>query len=190
MPKVLYIPIAAAILLSAGCAQQPRAIGGLPAGAHTASTDWTLPEGSLAQNDDEEDDDAGPSLEDRARQLFGDKPLRGTLPAMSSIRSSCSSSSSPKSPGSAGNVQRAAAGLRGARQATREPRSLKRATELAAYSGACPSLPSSRPSCGSSSTRTIRAGAPDRRAVLVANHKLSEAKPYPAGADLRQMGNT
>src|SRR5689334_19526406 len=83
MSKVLYIPVALALLVSAACAQQPRQAGSLPSlpGARTASADWTLPERALAQTDDEDDGDAAaPSLEDRARAMFNDQPLRASLP--------------------------------------------------------------------------------------------------------------
>jgi hypothetical protein len=46
----------------------------------TASTDWTVavqPDGTLGQSDDDGD---GTTLEDRARAVLGNKPMRGTLP--------------------------------------------------------------------------------------------------------------
>jgi hypothetical protein len=116
MSKVLYTPVALALLVLAGCAQQP----GPPArrlftpGAHTASADWTLP-GGLAQTDDQDDDDTGPSLEDRARALFGDKALRGTLPPKRAQSGAVVQVPAPRSPASVATY-RWRAGLPRARQ--------------------------------------------------------------------------
>jgi tetratricopeptide (TPR) repeat protein len=177
MPKVSYIPIAVAILLSAGCAQQPRSIGGLPAGAHTASTDWTLPEGSLAQNDDEQDDESGPSLEDRARALFGDKPLRGTLPGNELNQELLFKFLVSEIAGQRGNVQLAAQGYLELAKATRDPRLAKRATELAAF-GRLPSLALDSAKLWLELDKNNAQARQTVAALLVSNNKLSEAKPY------------
>src|SRR5689334_1811584 len=84
MSKALYLPVAFVLLMSSACAQQPhRGTGALARpGAHTASADLALPRHVLAQEDDQDEkDEGGPSLEERARSLFGTQALRGTLPA-------------------------------------------------------------------------------------------------------------
>jgi tetratricopeptide (TPR) repeat protein len=177
MSKVLYIPVAMAILLSAGCAQQPRVSGGLPTGAHTASTDWTLPEGTLAQNDDEQDDDAGPSLDDRARALFGDKPLRGTLPGNELNQELLFKFLLSEIAGQRGNVQLAAQGYLELAKATRDPRLAKRATELAAF-GRLPSLALDSAKLWLELDKNNAQARQTVAALLVSNNKLSEAKPY------------
>ena len=80
MSKVHLLP-AAALLALCACAQQPTATGPLPfPTTQTASADWAgplHPDGTLAQADDEADPS---SLEERARAVFGNTPLQGTLP--------------------------------------------------------------------------------------------------------------
>ena len=84
MSKAYIVPATAALFGLCGCAPQPIASGPLPLPmTQTASTDWNVPlhpDGTLAQADDEEDAVDEPSLEERARAVFGNKPMRGTLP--------------------------------------------------------------------------------------------------------------
>ena len=77
----LSILLSTAALALCGCAQQPHTSGPLPLPmTHTASTDWTIaaqPDADDVQTDEDSD---GATLEDRARAVLGNKPLRGTLP--------------------------------------------------------------------------------------------------------------
>ena len=178
MSKVLYIPAAVAILLSAGCAEQPRTAG-LPSvpGAHTASADWTLPEGSLAQSDDQDDDDTGPTLEDRARALFGDKALRGTLPGNELSQELLFKFLLSEIASQRGNVQMAAQGYLELAKATRDPRLAKRATELAAF-GRLQNLALESSKLWLELDKNNAQARQTVAALLVSSNKLSEAKPY------------
>jgi tetratricopeptide (TPR) repeat protein len=178
MSKVLYIPAAVAILLSAGCAEQPRTAG-LPSvpGAHTASADWTLPEGSLAQSDDQDDDDGGPTLEDRARALFGDKALRGTLPGNELSQELLFKFLLSEIASQRGNVQMAAQGYLELAKATRDPRLAKRATELAAF-GRLQNLALESSKLWLELDKNNAQARQTVAALLVSSNKLSEAKPY------------
>ena len=107
MPKVHIIPVTVAALAVLGCAQQPVNVGPLAIPmSQTASADWGIPIApgdSLAQTDDETEP---ATLEDRARAIFGNKPLRSSLPDNSfELRSCCSNSCSSEIAGQRGNLQ-------------------------------------------------------------------------------------
>jgi tetratricopeptide (TPR) repeat protein len=177
MSKLFYIPLALLTFAGAGCAQQPRTMGAAAPGAHTASVDWTLPASSLAQNDDEEDDDAMPSLEDRARALFGDKPLRGTLPGNELNQELLFKFLVSEIAGQRGNTQLAAQGYLELAKTTRDPRLAKRATELAAF-GRLQGLALESAKLWLELDKNNTQARQTVTALLVSNNKLSEAKPY------------
>jgi tetratricopeptide (TPR) repeat protein len=178
MSKVLYIPVAVAVLVCSACAQQPRTNAGPPSvsGAHTASANWTLP-GSLAQNDEQQDDDDGPSLEDRARALFADKPLRGTLPENELNQELLFKFLVSEIAGQRGNAQVAAQGYLELAKTTRDPRLAKRATELAAF-GRLQGLALESAKLWLELDKNNTQARQTVAALLVSNNKLSEAKPY------------
>src|SRR3954468_1268490 len=180
MSKVLYIPVALALLVSAACAQQPRTAEPLPSprGAHTASADWTLPARALAQTDDEDDEDAAaPSLEDRARALFTDKPLRGTLPENELNQELLFKFLVSEIAGQRGNIQLAAQGYLELAKATRDPRLARRATELAAF-GRLQNLALESAKLWLELDKNNAQARQTVAALLVSGNKLSEAKPY------------
>lgn len=178
MSKVLYTPVALALLVLAGCAQQPRTAGSpsVAPGAHTASADWTLP-GGLAQTDDQDDDDTGPSLEDRARALFGDKALRGTLPPNELNQELLFKFLLSEIASQRGNVQMAAQGYLELAKSTRDPRLAKRATELAAF-GRLQNLALESSKLWLELDKNNAQAKQTVAALLVSTGKLSEAKPY------------
>ena len=179
MSKVLYIPVALALLVSAACAQQPRTAGSMPSlpGAHTASADWTLPGRALAQTDDQDEEESVPSLEDRARALFNDQPLRGTLPGNELNQDLLFKFLVSEIAGQRGNVQLAAQGYLELAKATRDPRLARRATELAAF-GRMQNLALESAKLWLELDKTNAQARQTVAALLVSGNKLSEAKPY------------
>src|SRR5215813_12774260 len=179
MSKALYISVAVWMLAGAGCAQQPRMSGATPSGARTASVDWTLPTSTLAQveDQDQEDDDAMPSLEERARALFGDKPLRGTLPGNELNQELLFKFLVAEIAGQRGNTQLAAQSYLELAKATRDPRLAKRATELAAF-GRLQGLALESAKLWLELDKNNTQARQTVTALLVSNNKLAEAKPY------------
>ena len=178
MSKLHIVTAAAGLLGVCACAQQPTARGPLPLPmTQTASTDWTVavqPDGTLGQSDDDGD---GATLEDRARAVLGNKPMRGTLPD-NELNQESAVQVPPFRDRSA--TRRTSSLLRRATwiwpEETRDPRLAKRATEIAAY--------------GRLQAQALEAARlwldldknnPQARqtlaALLVSSNKLSEAKP-------------
>ena len=173
----LPILLSAAALALCGCAQQPPATGPLPLPmTHTASTDWTIaaqPDADELQTDDDSD---GASLEDRARAVLGNKPLRATLPDAELNQELLFKFLMSEIAAQRGDTRLAAQGYLDMAKSTRDPRLAKRATELAAY--------------GRLQNQALEAARlwleldknnPQARqtlaALLVSSNKLSEAKP-------------
>jgi tetratricopeptide (TPR) repeat protein len=179
MSKLLYIPVALAILLCSACAQHPRTHAGSSgvAGAHTASVEWTPLAGNLAQSEDQEEEDDGTTLEDRARALFADKPLRGTLPANELNQELLFKFLVSEIASQRGNNQLAAQGFLELAKTTRDPRFAKRATELAAM-GRLQSLALDSAKLWLELDKNNMQARQTVAALLVSNNKLSEAKPY------------
>lgn len=176
MSKLHILTAAAALLGVCGCAQQPTASGPLPLPmTQTASTDWAVavqPDGTLAPDDDGD----GATMEDRARAVLGNKPLRGTLPANELNQDLLFKFLLSEIAAQRGDLQFAVQGYLDMARKTRDPRLAKRATEIAAY--------------GRLQTQALEAARlwleldknnPQARqtlaALLVSSNKLSEAKP-------------
>lgn len=176
MSKVIYLPLAAALLMCSACAQQPRSNAAALNGAHTASADWTLPE-RLAQSEDQDEEDEGPSLEDRARAMFGDKPFHGTLPQNELNQELLFKYLLAEIASQRGNAQLAAQGFLELAKTTRDPRLAKRATELAAF-GRLQSLALESAKLWLELDKNNPQAKQTVAALLVSNNKLSEAKPY------------
>jgi len=178
MSKLLYIPVAIAILSCSACAHHPRNPGASGVrGAHTASADWTPLAGHLAQSDDQDEEEDGTTLEDRARALFGDKPLRGTLPANELNQELLFKFLVSEIASQRGNTQLAAQGFLELAKTTRDPRFAKRATELAAM-GRLQSLALDSAKLWLELDKNNMQARQTVAALLVSNNKLSEAKPY------------
>lgn len=180
MSKALYLPVAFVLLMSSACAQQPQKGTGALArpGAHTASADLALPRHVVAQEDDQNDkDDGGPSLEDRARSLFGTQALRGTLPPNELNQEIMFKFLISEIASQRGNPQLAAQGYLDMAKATRDPRLARRATELAAYSRQ-PALALEAAKLWVEVDKDNQQARQTVAALLVSNGKLSEAKPY------------
>jgi tetratricopeptide (TPR) repeat protein len=141
----------------------------------TASTDWAVavqPDGTLAPDDDGD----GATMEDRARAVLGNKPLRGTLPDNELNQDLLFKFLLSEIAAQRGDLQFAVQGYLDMARKTRDPRLAKRATEIAAY--------------GRLQTQALDAARlwleldknnPQARqtlaALLVSSNKLSEAKP-------------
>ena len=141
----------------------------------TASTDWAVavqPDGTLAPDDDGD----GATMEDRARAVLGNKPLRGTLPDNELNQDLLFKFLLSEIAAQRGDLQFAVQGYLDMARKTRDPRLAKRATEIAAY--------------GRLQTQALEAARlwleldknnPQARqtlaALLVSSNKLSEAKP-------------
>src|SRR5262245_52898121 len=171
----LPILLSAAALAVCGCAQQPPHSAPLPLPmTHTASTDWTV---AVQPDSDLQDDDGdGASLEDRARAVLGNKPLRGSLPDAELNQELLLNFLMSESAAQRGDTRLAAQVYLDMAKNTRAPRLAKRATELAAY--------------GRLQGQALEAARlwleldknnPQARqtlaALLVSSNKLSEAKP-------------
>jgi tetratricopeptide (TPR) repeat protein len=176
MSKVFFLPVAAAMLMCSACAQQPRNSAASATGAHTASADWTLP-ARLAQTEDQDGEDEAPSLEDRARAMFKDKPLSGTLPQNELNSELLFKYLVAEIASQRGNVQAAAQGFLELAKTTRDPRLAKRATELAAF-GRLQTLALESAKLWLELDKNNPQAKQTVAALLVSNNKLSEAKPY------------
>ena len=154
-------------------------------GAHTASADWTLPGRALAQTDDQDEEESVPSLEDRARALFGDQPLRGTLPGNELNQELLFKFLLSEIAGQRGNVQLAAQGYLELAKTTRDPRLARRATELAAF-GRLQNLALESAKLWLELDKNNPQARQTVAALLVSSNKLSEAKPLPRGDDHRR----
>jgi hypothetical protein len=100
---------------------------------HTASADWSgplHPDGTLAQADDESDPG---SLEERARAIFGNEPMHGTLPDNQLNQELLFKFLLSEIAAQRGNLPLAAQGYMEMAKSSRDPRLAKRATEIAAY---------------------------------------------------------
>jgi len=173
----LSILLSAAALAVCGCAQQPHTSGPLPLPmTHTASTDWTIAAQPDADDVQMDEDSDGATLEDRARAVLGNKPLRGSLPDAELNQELLFKFLMSEIAAQRGDTRLAAQGYLDMAKSTRDPRLAKRATELAAY--------------GRLQSQALEAARlwleldknnPQARqylaALLVSSNKLSEAKP-------------
>jgi tetratricopeptide (TPR) repeat protein len=173
----LHILLAAAVLALCGCAQQPTASGPLPLPmTQTASTDWTVavqPDGTGAQSDDDGD---ALGLEDRARAVLGNKPLRGTLPDTQLNQELLFKFLMSEIAAQRGDLQLAAQGYLDMAKSTRDPRLAKRATEIAAY-GRLQSQALEAARLWLDLDKNNPQARQTLAALLVSSNKLSEAKP-------------
>jgi tetratricopeptide (TPR) repeat protein len=177
MSKVHLFPAAAAVLALCACAQQPTANGLLPFPmTQTASADWAgplHPDGTLAQADDEVDPS---SLEERARAVFGNTPLQGTLPDNDLNQELLFKFLLSEIAAQRGNLPLAAQGYLEMAKSSRDPRLAKRATEIAAYGRL-----QNQALEGARLWVELDKDNPQARqtlaALLVSSNKLSEAKP-------------
>jgi tetratricopeptide (TPR) repeat protein len=176
MSKLHILP-AAAVLALCGCAQQPTASGPLPLPmTQTASTDWTVavqPDGTGAQSDDDGD---ALGLEDRARAVLGNKPLRGTLPDTQLNQELLFKFLMSEIAAQRGDLQLAAQGYLDMAKSTRDPRLAKRATEIAAY-GRLQSQALEAARLWLDLDKNNPQARQTLAALLVSSNKLSEAKP-------------
>jgi tetratricopeptide (TPR) repeat protein len=168
---------AATLLAFCGCVQQPTASGPLPLPTtQTASTDWTVavqPDGTLAQSDDDGD---GVTLEDRARAVLANKPLRGTLPDNELNQDLLFKFLLSEIAAQRGDLQFAAQGYLDMAKSTRDPRLAKRATEIAAY-GRLQSQALEAARLWLELDKNNPQARQTLAALLVSSNKLSEAKP-------------
>ena len=180
MSKAYIVPATAALLALCGCAQQPIASGPLPLPmTQTASTDWNVPlhpDGTLAQADDEEAVDE-PSLEERARAVFGNKPMRGTLPDNELNQELLFKFLLSEIAAQRGNMQLAAQGYLEMAKSSRDPRLAKRATEIAAY-GRQQNLALESARLWLEVDKNNPQARQTLAALLVSSNQLSEAKPH------------
>jgi tetratricopeptide (TPR) repeat protein len=142
----------------------------------TASMDWTgslQPDGTLAQADDEADP---ASLEERARAVFGDTPMRGTVPDNQLNQEVLFKFLLSEIAAQRGNLQLAAQGYLEMAKTTRDPRLAKRATEIAAY-GRLQNLALESARLWLELDKNNAQARQTVAALLVSSNKLSEAKP-------------
>ncbi len=177
MSKAQVLPAAAALLALCGCAQQPTASGPLPLPmTHTASADWSgplHPDGALAQADDESDPS---SLEERARAIFGNEPMHGTLPDNQLNQELLFKFLLSEIAAQRGNLPLAAQGYMEMAKSSRDPRLAKRATEIAAY-GRLQSQALEAARLWLELDKNNPQARQTLAALLVSSNKLSEAKP-------------
>lgn len=177
MSNVQLLPAAAALIALCGCAQQPTANGPLPFPmTQTASADWSgplYPDGTLAQADDEGDPS---SLEERARAIFGNMPMRGTLPDNQLNQELLFKFLLSEIAAQRGNLALAAQGYLEMAKSTRDPRLAKRATEIAAY-GRLQSQALEAARLWMELDKNSPQARQTLATLLVSSNKLSEAKP-------------
>lgn len=166
----------AALATLAGCAHRPHTDAAL-SDARTASADglWRAasPWPELAQAGD----DDGDSLEERARQIFGNSPPPpSNLPDKSLDQELLFKFLLSEIAGQRGNLQLAAQGYLDMARSTRDPRLARRATEIANYAR----LPSIALEAARLWYDTDKGNAQARQALvtaLLSNNKVQEAKP-------------
>ena len=178
MPKLQVIPIALATVVAGGCTQHHAQLGPLSIPtSQTASADWSIPidpEDRFAQVDE----DADPTtLEERARAIFGNTPLRGNLPDNSLSQELLFKFLVSEIAAQRGNLQLAAQGYLEMAKATRDPRLAKRATEMAAY-GRLQKLALDAARLWAELDKDNVQARQAVASLLVSSDKLSEAKPY------------
>lgn len=179
MLKVSILALAAACVACCGCAEQPTSKGPLLPRQQTASADWHVPigpGGGLAQAEDESEPEP-PSLEDRARTVFGDKPLGVALPDNQLNQDLLFKFLVSEIAAQRGNLQLSAQGYLEMAKATRDPRLAKRATEIAAY-GRFQNLALDAARLWVETDKTSIQARQTLVALLVGSSKLEEAKPH------------
>jgi len=173
----LHLLAAAALAATVGaCAHQTHTPAGVARDTRTASADgmWPAsPWGELAQAGD----DDGDTLEERARQVFGNAPPPpANLPDKSLDQELLFKFLLSEIAGQRGNLQLAAQGYLDMAKSTRDPRLAKRATEIANYAR----IPTLALEASRLWYETDKANPQARQALvsaLLTNNKLQEAKP-------------
>jgi tetratricopeptide (TPR) repeat protein len=175
MSKAQLFAASVALFALSGCAHQTTSSVPLPLPMNqTASADWMVPgDGTLAQAED--DDEHG--LEERARAIFGNAPMKGTLPANELNQELLFKFLLSEIAGQRGNLQLAAQGYLEMAKSTRDPRLAKRATEIAAY-GRFPNLALDSARLWLELDKNNVQARQTLAALLVSSNKLSEAKPH------------
>ncbi len=172
------VPITLLALALTACAQQPAQVGAPTLRlSHTASADSSMPIGDddgLPPADDESDTQ---SLEQRARAIFGNTPLRGNLPDYTLNQDLLFKFLLAEIAGQRGNLQLSAQGYLEMAKTTRDPRLAKRATEIAAY-GRLQSLALDSARLWAELDKQDVHARQALAALLVNSDKLTEAKPY------------
>jgi tetratricopeptide (TPR) repeat protein len=143
---------------------------------HTASADWSgplHPDGALAQADEDSDPS---SLEERARAIFGNEPMHGTLPDNQLNQELLFKFLLSEIAAQRGNLPLAAQGYMEMAKSSRDPRLAKRATEIAAY-GRLQSQALEAARLWLELDKNNPQARQTLAALLVSSNKLSEAKP-------------
>jgi len=143
---------------------------------HTASADWSgplHPDGALAQADEDSDSS---SLEERARAIFGNEPMHGTLPDNQLNQELLFKFLLSEIAAQRGNLPLAAQGYMEMAKSSRDPRLAKRATEIAAY-GRLQSQALEAARLWLELDKNNPQARQTLAALLVSSNKLSEAKP-------------